>query len=234
MTAIMPPSPRGPLVSVEGISGAGKTYLTSQLVSSCQVAAIGEFSERLSADARALGDELLRALITEAQGDHFLRSGYPGTETVLLIAVKAFDFEQCVSWLAQGRTVVEGRSLDSVAVYQSLITHADDFERARSEANAILTLAAQWRPLPDLTILIIDDVATAVGRAETRDGRRFTEEQWSIHCRAATMFSLLAAEHDDRFRVIDRRRTTMQEAVAQSANWIADFRCQVMDGPEAG
>jgi hypothetical protein len=84
MTAIMPPLPRGPLVSVEGISGVGKTYLTSRLVSAGEIAVIGEFSERLSSDARTLGDELLHALITEAHGEHFLRSGHPGTETLLV------------------------------------------------------------------------------------------------------------------------------------------------------
>src|SRR5260370_21212237 len=118
MTAIMPPLPRGPLVSIEGISGVGTTYLTSRLVSAGEVAAIGEFSERLSSDAGTLGDELLHALITEAHGEHFLRSGHPGTETLLLIAVKAFDYDQCLPLLPQGRTVVEGRSLDSIAVHQ--------------------------------------------------------------------------------------------------------------------
>jgi dTMP kinase len=231
MAAIMHPPPRGPLVSVEGISGVGKTYLTSRLVSAGEIAAIGEFSERLSGDARTLGDDLLHALITEAHGEHFLRSGHPGTETLLLIAVKAFDYDQCLPLLTQGRTVFEGRSLDSIAVYQSLITHADDFDRAYADAKAILTLAAQWRPLPDLTILILDDVATAVGRAETRDRRRFSDEQWNIHCKAAAMFSLLAAEQAVRFRVIDRRRHTIDEAVAQSAAWLTDLCTQLTDAP---
>jgi dTMP kinase len=234
MTAIMHAPPRGPLVSIEGISGVGKSYLTSRLVSAGEIAAIGEFSERLSGAERTLGDGLLHALITEAHGEHFLRSGHPGTETLLLIAVKTFDYDQCLPLLTQGRTVIEGRSLDSIAVYQSLITHGDNFDRAYADANAILTLAAQWRPLPDLTILIIDDVATAVGRAETRDRRRFSDEQWGIHCKAAAMFSLLAADQAARFRVIDRRRHTIDEAVAQSAAWLADLCIRLTDARRAG
>jgi dTMP kinase len=234
MTAIMHAPPRGPLVSIEGISGVGKSYLTSRLVSAGEIAAIGEFSERLSGAERTLGDGLLHALITEAHGEHFLRSGHPGTETLLLIAVKTFDYDQCLPLLTQARTVIEGRSLDSIAVYQSLITHGDNFDRAYADANAILTLAAQWRPLPDLTILIIDDVATAVGRAETRDRRRFSDEQWGIHCKAAAMFSLLAADQAARFRVIDRRRHTIDEAVAQSAAWLADLCIRLTDARRAG
>ncbi len=168
MTASLPPGPRGPLISVEGISGAGKTYLTRRLARGTGITAIEAFSERAHAGPGTLGDQLLRALITAAHGEHFLRAGHPGTETVLLIAVKTFDFTQCLPLLMRGEAVVQGRSVDSIAVYQSLITYPDDFDRAHVEALAILAIAAQWRPMPDLTILIADDVPTAIGRAAGR------------------------------------------------------------------
>jgi dTMP kinase len=221
MTASLPPGPRGPLISVEGISGAGKTYLTRRLARGTGIKAIEAFSERARAGPGTLGDQLLRALITAAHGEHFLRAGHPGTETVLLIAVKTFDFTQCLPLLMRGEAVIEGRSVDSIAVYQSVITYPDDFDRAHAEALAILAIAAQWRPMPDLTILIADDVPTAIGRAEQRDSRRFTAEQASIHQQADTLFRLLATEQPDRCRVIDRRMTGMQEAQAQCVTWIS-------------
>lgn len=233
MTSTMPPAPRGPLVSVEGISGVGKTYLTSRLSSAGTITVVEEFSKRINTDASTLGHEILRALLAEARGEHFLRAGNPGTETVLLLAVKTFDFEECLPLLRQGQTVVEGRSLDSIAVYQSLVSYPDDPDRARTEAHAILSLAVEWRPLPDLTILIVDDVATAVGRAEQRDGRRFTTEQWIIHRQAAEIFELLAADQPDRFRVIDRRCTDIDRAVAQSAAWLAELRHLHYEDPAA-
>lgn len=134
--------------------------------------------------------------------------------------MKTFDFGQCLPLLTRGRTVIEGRGLDSTAVYQSLIAYPYDIERAHAEARAILVIAAQWRPLPDLTILIDDDVTTAIGRAEQRDGRRFTPEQVSIHHQAARLFSLLAADYPDRFEVIDRRTTGIRQAQAQCTAWI--------------
>lgn len=42
--------------------------------------------------------------------------------------------------------------------------------------------SARWRPLPDLTIVITDDVKAAVSRAEVRDGTAYTPEQWRL-CR---------------------------------------------------
>ncbi len=134
---------------------------------------------------------------------------------MLLIAVKTFDYEESQPRLAAGHTVLEGRSLDSIAVYQSLITCTDDLGRAPAEARQILALAARWRPLPDLTILLTDDINAAVGRAEIRDSRRFTAEQRSLHERAADMFALLAAENPARYCVIDRRHTDLPAAIAQ-------------------
>lgn len=224
MTAILPPGPRGPLISVEGISGAGKTYLSRRLARDQAITAIEAFSERAHAGPGTLGDQLLRALITAAHGEHFLRAGHPGTETVLLIAVKTFDFTQCLPLLMRGEAVIEGRSMDSIAVYQSLITYPDDLDRAHAEALAILAIAAQWRPLPDLTILIVDEVPTAIRRAEQRDGRRFTAEQANIHYQADTLFRWLATNQPDRFRVIDRRMTGMQQAQAVCATWISGLR----------
>jgi hypothetical protein len=65
------------------------------------------------------------------------------------------------------------RSIHSTAVYQSLIMNPDD-EAAFVLAGRILDSAARWRPLPDLTIVLTDDVDAAVGRAEARNGEAFT------------------------------------------------------------
>lgn len=212
------PRPRGALVSVEGISGVGKTYLTAQLLRDGGIAAISEFSQRLSTSSSTLGHQILHALADQADGEHFLRSGHPGTETVLLIAVKTFDYEQCQPLLASGRTVIEGRSLDSIAVYQSLITHPGDPDLATAEARQILTIAARWRPLPDLTILLTDDVHAAISRAEARDSRQFTTEQHTLHHQAVDLFILLAAQDPARFCVIDRRTTDLATAISQIKN----------------
>jgi len=233
MTAILPPGPRGPLISIEGISGAGKTYLTRRLVRDPAITATEAFSERARAGAGAIGDQILRAMIAAAHGEHFLRGGYPGTETVLLLAVKTSDFEHHLPLLARGQAVIEGRGLDSTAVYQSLITSPGDLDRAHAEARAILAIAAQWRPLPDLTILITDDVTTAIERAEQRDHRRFTAEQMSIHHQAARLFSLLATDYPDRYQTIDRRATSMRQAQAHCAEWITGLRYRLASGTAA-
>jgi dTMP kinase len=207
---LVQPCQRGMLVSIEGITGTGKTYLTRQLCAAgsgpaAGAAVIGEFSAR---PARGdLGHDLLHALATAASGDPFLRGGSPAAETLLLLAIKTHDYEaRCLPALRQGRLVLEGRSLHCIAAYQSLILHPDDDQQARAQMHTILSIAAQWRPLPDLTFLITDDPDTAIGRAEQRDGTTFTPADRQFHHRVAGLLDQLAADQLGPITVIDRRR----------------------------
>lgn len=117
--------------------------------------------------------------------------------------------------MRHGYVVVEGRSVHTTAVYQSLILHPDNDAMALAEADAILQVAAHWRPLPDLTLLITDDVTAAIERMERRDRRRCTPEQRHLHHRADWLFTQLARAEPARIRVLDRRRTD-PDAVVQA------------------
>jgi dTMP kinase len=219
-----PPTP-GLLVSIEGISGVGKTYLTRQLTDQLSQnqrdlppILIEEFSQRTNA-GDDLGRDLLRSLIDAAQGDPFLRAGHPGSETLLLLAIKTHDYEIAQSYLQQGRVVIEGRSLHSTAVYQSLIVHPGD-SQAHARAHRILGVATLWRPRPDLTILIRDDLDAAVRRAERRDAASYRGELWRLHARADALFSALAEEDPLHVRTLDRRSFDATEAASQMTDWI--------------
>jgi thymidylate kinase len=143
------------------------------------------------------------------------RRGRPAAETLLLLAIKAHDYEEhCAPALRQGRIVLEGRSLHCVAVYQSLILHPDDDEQAFAEMLAILETAARWRPLPDLTILITDDPSESARRAEQRDERVSCAGHRHIHHRAAAMYDLAAAHAPGNVVVIDRRGFSADDAVS--------------------
>ncbi|MGH3811028.1 MAG: dTMP kinase [Pseudonocardiaceae bacterium] len=225
------PCRRGLLVSVEGITGVGKTYLTTLLhtrgTNDGEPVILDEFSQRAKSDHSDLGRGLLRALIDAAAGDRFLRGGFPGAETLLLLAIKMHDYESCLPALRHGYLVVEGRSLHTVAVYQSLIMHPDDDPQALAEARALLHLAQQWRPLPDLTILITDDVPTALYRAQERDDQHYPPEHWRLHHRAAALFTRLAADDPARIHVLDRRTLDTREVVRRMETWIGKHQASL-------
>lgn len=225
----MRPHPHGPgqLVAIEGISGVGKTHLTTTVLAEYPAEArpvlLEEFSQRPTGTRRDLGRDLLRVLVAAADGDPFLRGGRPRTETLLLLAIKTFDYETCVQALAQGQIVIEGRGVHTIAVYQSLILHPDDDAAAYAQARTILDRAARWRPRPDLTIHIRDDVTLAVRRAEVRDQMRFTADHWRLHHRAALLFDRLAADDPQTMPTVDLRTISPWEVVPAIAALLGDM-----------
>jgi hypothetical protein len=81
------------------------------------------------------------------------------------------DFDAALPALRAGRTVIKGRSRHSTAVYQSLIMKPEDND-ALLLAEQILGSASRWRPLPDLTIVITDDVDAHSSSPEALDAAR--------------------------------------------------------------
>ncbi|MGB3444593.1 MAG: hypothetical protein WBA97_38120 [Actinophytocola sp.] len=227
----------GRLVSIEGLNGVGKTYLTNRLIAASAAHSrrppqvIEEFSRRADATTD-LGRRLLRILIDAANGEYFLRGGFPRSETLLLLAIKMHDYEAARPALLNGDTVIEGRSIHSTAIYQSLILEPDD-EAAARLLDTIIADASRWRPLPDLTIVLTDDVDTSVRRAETRDDRQFTDEQRDLLRRAAPLFERLATADPQRVRLLDRRNHDANELVDKMSTWIAAAPAHPFSSPPA-
>jgi dTMP kinase len=228
----VPSTNRGRLISLEGLNGVGKTYLTTRVAAADHdqpPLVVEGFSRRPDHDDD-LGRRLLRTLVTASHGDRFLRAGFPKSETLLLLAIKMHDYETTLPALRAGRTVIEGRSIHSTAVYQSLIMNPDDDGAALVLAGQILDSTGRWRPLPDLTIVITDHVKAAVGRAEARDGVSYTAEQWQLHHRAAALFEHLAHADPEYLRLLDRREHDVPALVAIIREWIATAPTRPFDG----
>ena len=218
------PQPRGLLVSAEGVTGSGKTYLIQQMLAEhealkARAVELEEFSRRPSHGE--LGHDILAALAEAANGDRFLRGGRPATETLLLLAIKTHDYEaHCAPALRRGRLVFEGRSLHSIAVYQSLILYPSDDDKAYQEMWTLLDLAIQWRPLPDVTFIVMDDVNASIERAEQRDKTIFSPEEKRFHHRAAELYDRLAADIRTGVDIVDRKLLNPADAITLMRNRI--------------
>jgi dTMP kinase len=239
----LPQCMRGPLVSVEGISGAGKTFLTELAITQLaaagrQVTGINDFSARSATAGTDLGREFLHALIGAANGDRFLRGGHLRAETLLLLAIKTYDYEATTLASRPGRIIIDGRSLDTTAVYQSVLMHPGDDAAALEQARRILHLAGQWRPLPDLTILICGDAELALDRAGQRDRRQFTPEERLIELRADRIYRQLAAEDPARIRGLNPDGLDPEAAATVMASLITSvlpgLDCQPYPGTGCG
>lgn len=224
---------RAPLVSVEGITGVGKTFLTSRTVEALgrKPLVLDGFSRR-APERPELGEALLRALREASGTDPFLRGGTPLAEALLLLAIKRHDLDTVMPELSGGRTVIEGRGVDTTAVCQALQLHPGAPDAALDEAAALLELAASFRPLPDLTILVTDDASAAIERAQQRDKRTFTAEQATFMREACALYERLAATDPARYRVVDRRSVGEHEAAGQIRAWIHGARTGLSCVPE--
>jgi dTMP kinase len=215
------PCTRGPLISTEGITGVGKTYLTNRAVKTLddKPLMLDGFSQRATGHP-GLGEALLRSLREASAGDPFLRGGSPMAEALILLAIKRHDLDTLLPGLSSGRAVIEGRSIDTTAVCQALLLNPGDSDMALGTAIALLELASSWRPLPDLTILVTDDAREAVSRAQRRSRCVFTSEQAAFMRAACALYERLAAADPVRYRVLDRRSVSEHEAAELIRAWI--------------
>ncbi|MFE0776520.1 thymidylate kinase [Streptomyces sp. NPDC058861] len=214
---------RGVLVSFEGISGIGKSHLTRLVARRLDgPLVVEEFSGRRKRGD--LGSRIVSALAEAAGADRFLRGGCPASETLLLLAVQLHTFETIRVPLHTGRTVLEGRSLHSVAVYQAAALHPHNDAAALAQAHALMAEATAWRPAPDLTVLLTDRTGRALARAEQRDGRPIGADERAVHERCARLFEELTAGNP-RVRRLDRAaQPDPQTAADLIADWISTAR----------
>ncbi|TNM24564.1 thymidylate kinase [Streptomyces sedi] len=189
-------------MSVEGINGVGKTTAVR-----ATAAALGSRCLRLDELTDQAGDTLPGRVIAAlaAGGDVCLRTGHPVVETLALLALKFREFERITPELLDGvDVIVEDRGVDSVAVCQGAILHAEHpATPARTVAEQILATARRWRSMPDATLLLTGDREICVARFAARIGRPIPASALAVIEQTDQLYRELAAAEPDRFTVID-------------------------------
>lgn len=203
-----PPS-RPRWLSIEGVNGVGKTYLALRVAER-----LGPLCIRLAELTDHQPDQLPGRVIAAmaGAGGTFLRTGHPLTETLTLIALKVREYEHFEPGLP-GRVVLEDRGIDTVAVYQAAILAgpAASAQRALEIARQVYRTAGVWRPLPDRTVLLIDELDVCVDRFATRTGTPVSPADRALIAQVQELYLTQAAAEPDRFLVVDRTgRTEIQ------------------------
>lgn len=214
-------------VSLEGISGCGKSYVLKQVYEALQdhlVIALEAIDER---QEQGLDQAILGVL--RKSGDRFFRSGHPRCDTALLVALLVYDAEHTIEpALTAGQIVLEDRSVDTFAIYQALILFplATD-EQLLDEANRLYERICQWRRAPDLTFLLVDDFMTTARRAQERAAGTYTPKDMALLRRAATLYERYACCYPERIVRVDRSRMDVDAIINMLCTTILSrYHCQ--------
>ena len=184
--------PRGKLITIEGLDGAGKTTLATGLLSDLHERA--RPATLLREPGGVATAETIRALVKDPTSQISSR-----TEALLYAAARAQLVEEALEPLLAGGTwVVLDRFVDSSLAYQGAGRELG-VESVRA-INAFATAGLE----PDLTLLLRID--PALGRERSR-GRgapdRLELETEQFFTRIASAYDELAAAEPERIRVID-------------------------------
>jgi dTMP kinase len=185
--------PRGRLITIEGLDGAGKTTLALGLVPGLEQRGVDVCS--LREPGGVIAAERVRALVKDPE----LEIG-PRSETLLYAAARAQLVEQAIEpLLAEGKWVLLDRFVDSSLAYQGA---------GRSLGLGPVKLINEFATAglrPDRTLLLMVDPAVGRSRLRTRSDLpdRLEREADEFFARIASAYAELAATDADRIRVID-------------------------------
>lgn len=200
-------------VSIEGINGVGKTSAAS-----AAAAELGERAVLLDELTDQTGDTLPGLVIAalSADGDPFLRTGFPVVETLALLALQVRKAERLTEQeVASAEVIIEDRGVDTVAVYQAAILCSQDPDTSpESVVRHVMSSMRPWRALPDATILLTGDPVVCAARFADRTGRALAPADVAMIERIDALYRTAAAADPGRYIALDVSNLSLRESAA--------------------
>lgn len=196
----------GKFITIEGAEGVGKSTNICHIQQWLNTRQI-PFIVTREPGGTALGEQLREVLLHGADID-------AKTELLLMFAARAQHIaEKIRPALAAGTWVICDRFTDSTFAYQG------GGRELNTHWIQTLELLVQENLQPDITFLLDAPVDVGMARAKSRNGRsdRIEAESMAFFERVRQGFLQRAAEHSDRFRVIDAAQPLLDVQVAIDA-----------------
>jgi dTMP kinase len=216
---------RGFFITFEGLDGSGKTTQLRRLAD--WLAAEGHTVVSLrQPGGTALGDRI-RAILLDSRSEAALGAIAPRAEMALMFADRAQSMAEVIEpALGRGEVVLCDRYTDSSEAYQGA------GRQLGSERILAMHAAAVDGIQPDLTILLLPDLAASLFRARRRNTRsvqqsgtdenRFEREDDAFYARIHAAFEVIAAREPR--RVVAIREDGSIEVIQQRIREIVAAR----------
>lgn len=160
----------GLLISLEGCSGAGKTFTIKKILKEYNdIICISEVSDN--------NDKFVKDIITtmrrlNKKNDIFFLDATPIPTLFLLISLCIYNYEnKIIPALAQNRLVIMDRGIDSPALLQSILHHFTNYNQddVINMYIHIISIITSFIFPPDVTFIIDDDFEACIERTQQRE-----------------------------------------------------------------
>jgi len=179
---------KGKYISIEGISGSGKSYTIDHLREYFDFVTIKEITES--------NDKVTNSIfkLLESDSDNFFFKFPPISGAMLIYSAQTYMLEkEITSVLEDNKIVVVDRAVDSPAIYQSIINNWKNYEpnKVQESYNQILETMKNILYFPDKTFVLDEDFSLCISRAEGRNNKKYSSLELKILQRAHEGYKLI-------------------------------------------
>lgn len=193
---------KGRLITLEGISGIGKTTYFSELKKILKDNNIIFNDEICDKKHEGINSDIFKIL--SSKNSRFFDNGNPKLETLLICGKQVNDEESFViPQMKKGKTIISDRGFDTLCILEGIIyskKYKLDEEKAIMDMyNSISKICV----VPDITIVFTGNFDTAIARAEKRDGQKYTKKEMNILKSSDIWFKKISKIFDRNIYVIN-------------------------------
>ena len=192
----------GKLITIEGISGSGKTYYFNKLREEYKNDDRIFFNcEITDGNHENYGSKIFEILYSKKS--RFFDIGNPKAETLLITAKQAFDEDNFIlPALKDDKIVISDRGFDTICIIEGIMYTKKYGGNLIENVETLYCVLKYFNRVPDTTILLDGNINNAITRAEIRDGLPYTKEELKILNECSMLYNYKANE--ERFITINR------------------------------
>lgn len=209
----------GKLITIEGISGVGKTYYFNKLKKICNKNKV-IFNSEIN-DSKQCGYNKKIFDILTSTNSRFFDTGNPKMETLLIAAKQANDEERfIIPTIKKGLNVVSDRGYDTICILEGILYSLKYSTRLDKDIEDLYFLLSKYCLVPDKTILLVDNYEDCIIRAEKRDKKNYDDKEKYILKKSYEYFLKMSLKYKKRFYIINIDKLTEEEILNKMMNII--------------
>ncbi len=192
----------GKLITIEGISGIGKSFYFNELEKKVTNSNVIFNKEITNDNLEGINKKIFEILTST--NNPFFDLGNPKMETLLIASKQANDEEYFIlPSLLAGKSVISDRGYDTICILEGILFSLKYGRDPLYYSNEIYNKLSFFNRIPDKTILLVGNVDEAIKRAEFRNKKTYNLVEKDILKKSYELFIEFSKMYSDRFEIID-------------------------------